>query len=241
MSIPSIMIFFGALLVAAGGLWAAYDQNEADKKLRKQNELISDQNSEIAKRNEAISNLLDKVSNSITGGDSYLSFSLQYNPDTNLIDVSAFIEGGKAHTPGKYSLSGLSIEIKNHDGTIVQQHANHEAHLSVVSKFPAIALNTENQYKYYQVVIFAKNGQYGQHFLLKKHTDGVWHTHSLRFNDLHNVELREEEIPTNYPEELKTKYISAKQWRDQIAKATNGEIVREQFRRHRDDETHYGL
>jgi hypothetical protein len=89
---PALLVFVGALFVAAGGFWASWRQ--------------SNFNIEIRAKNDEISRLQRENANAITGGDSFAFAGFQifgmdgkavnaYSMPDDLLLVPAFIHKGQ--------------------------------------------------------------------------------------------------------------------------------------------------
>jgi len=198
----SVIVFFGACLVAIGSFKAAHDQSKLEKKLRNQyatiesaNDIISeqnkqmqDQNSQIINKNEATILALDKVAKSVTGGDSYLSLSL-VECDENLFCLKGVVESLESNVPGIYPLNNIHIEVKGENGKLLTSLNSVTAHLSVDTEYARLEYDPNYQGLFIDVTIFASNGQYRQIFYALN-VDNHWEISSVRFNDMHKSLLR---------------------------------------------------
>ena len=74
--------------------------------------------------------------------------------------------------------------------------------------------------------------------MFKQHRDGIWYFHAIRWNDLHNFELRQEEFQSGYPDELKSQSPTVDECRGHDFNATR---KRSDWPDHRFRKTFYGL
>jgi hypothetical protein len=151
-----------------------------------------------------------------TCGDSYLSFHLRYNQETQQIDVSAYIEGCNPNTPGEYSLLSVKIDIYSDYNKLVHQFSGQDVHVGIVNEFPSLPLPVDGEFKACAIKVFARNGHYVQYFMVKKYINNMWYVHSFRFNDLYYDELRQEEFDWDYPDQLKLASPSEMDYRLQL-------------------------
>jgi len=99
---PALVVFLGAILVAAGGFWAAWRQ--------------SNFNAEIRNKNETIIGLQQENTNAITGGDSFAYvgfriFSLDgKSPNANAMPDDLFLVPDIIHS-GKYPLYDVKVRF----------------------------------------------------------------------------------------------------------------------------------
>ena len=157
---------------------------------------------QLAGITKALDKATERLIGHTTGGDSYLRFDLRPKSG-NIVEVSAYIESRQPHSPGKYPLSSVDISIMSDNDQIVRSFSGQDLHLGIVQKFPDIQLPNDRTFKFFNIKVHAKNGHYQQYFMLKKFADGNWYFHALRWNDLHNFTLRQEEFQSGYPDQLK--------------------------------------
>jgi hypothetical protein len=171
---------------------------------------------QLASVTEALQAATEQIISYQTCGDSYLSFRLRYNQETQQIDVSAYIEGCNPNIPGKYPLLSVKVDIFSDYDQLVGQFGGQDLHIGIINTFPSLSLPVDCEYKYYEFKVYARNGHYLQYFMLKKYINNIWYVHSFRFNDLYKHELRQEEFDGDYPDQLKLAIPSEVYYRSQL-------------------------
>ena len=158
--------------------------------------------SQLSQITLALNQATEKLIGHSTGGDSYLRFDLRHK-NGNTVEVRAYIESKRPHAPGKYPLTSVNISITTDNEQVVRSFSTLDLHLGITQTFPELQLPNDRNYKFFNIKVHAKNGHYQQYFMLKKFTDGKWYVHAIRWNDLHNFALRQEEFSSGYPDALK--------------------------------------
>lgn len=179
-----------------------------------------------------------------TGGDSYLAFDLTYSVHTKSVNVQAKLEGATSGKSARYPLLGVSVEIVDDNDEVLAFYPNETIYPGSWRRFKPLKLPWHKDHHSFFVRVSARNGAYGQHFLLKRHSSTTWRTQSILFHDLANREIRRECFDLGYPKSLKEQFPSSSSWRQGL-NIPDQQIYRE-LRRHLiqtppKNGQHYGL
>ncbi len=196
---------------------------EQQKKILELNNVIDNNLSQVKVINETQAKKLEYLKGSVTGGDSYLSILIyQYREKQNLLYFHCGVEGEMAHSPGKYPLTDVSIELYhyvNRQYELIRKIPAQTYGVNIDYDLGDILLNSNSNFEYYQIRIFTPKRNYWQHIFLKKDTDGFWYTHIIQDNEIYAINLRNNEFFGGYPEKLKKLYPTAIDYAPELMKA----------------------
>ncbi len=161
--------------------------------------------------NSTISNLDKSVTilNSLNGGDSYLDINIfqKHNKTANpSFFIMAIVQGKRPLEESQYSLLGTEIIIKADEETIYSTNKDFSI------KTPYCLLNytpsTKKDFIIFSITVVARNKNYMQYVIMKKHDDGYWYERNIKFDDLYGFLIRENYYRNGdyYPKELLNKY-----------------------------------
>lgn len=195
---------------------------EQQKKLLELNAVIDNNLSHIKEINEQQTKKIEYIKSNVTGGDSYLSTLIyQYRNKPNLLYFHCGVEGAKPHSPGKYPLTDVSIELyRYYNGhyELLRKQTPQTCGINIDYDLGDIVFNPISNFEYYQIRIFTPKRNYWQHMFLKKHLDGIWYTHFIQDNEIYGRNIRSNEFFDGYPEALKNSYPTAAEYAPELMK-----------------------
>ena len=190
---PALVVFVGALVVAAGGFWASWRQ--------------SNFNAEIREKNEAIARLQLESANAITGGDSFAWAVFQiFGADGSAVNANSMpddllLAPSFVHS-GKYPLYDVEVRFVSVAPGQPRDMASAMRSYSIGNMAPGLATATSIRLSHhgkdlsFNMFFAARNGLWTQHLRMRWVGDG-W--------AMANKVVREEgkelyrEVSANYP------------------------------------------
>lgn len=201
---PAVIIFIGALLLAAGGLWAAINQNQFESQLKAKQEALEAKNEEIIKLNQQIAKLSIHTMNMVTGGDSYayIEFGVTENRTAeNMRFSKAFI----SHE-GMYPLYDLTIQI--HDVTAgknilitLPRNIGSTGHIKIWPLNHEINIDLSGKTSQrFNIFFYARNGTWTQQMIYEKlETKWVSAIRVFRSNADEGIDILYKYINSEFP------------------------------------------
>ncbi len=106
---PAILIFIGVVISGAGAIWASIEQSQSEKQLREKAEEIARKSDDLVTKSNEITELNKKISQSITGGNSFAYLQPSY------LSGGVFPESLMLIHQGEYPLYDISIRVVDLD------------------------------------------------------------------------------------------------------------------------------
>lgn len=187
------------------------------QKLIEQNEQLNTSQTTIDKLrtenltlHDRVAHISNNIYNTMYGGDSYLSVDiLDYSGGANELTIMGIVEGDSPHKPGKYPINSAEISISL-DNNVIYAESKKGITTEVVFNLTKYHPPANKNFLVFSIQILASNKNYMQYIFMKKHTDGRWFFYKIGFDDLYKVLLRQQELQSGYPDDLKEKYPSIK-------------------------------
>jgi hypothetical protein len=188
---PALTVFFGAIVVALGGFWAAWRQ--------------SNFNSDIRQKNEEIARLQRENTSAITGGDSFCWMAFQMltidgnMPNAYSMPEDLLLAPFFAHV-GKYPLYDVTARIVDTDLLPTNIQAA-QSNGIVGNMTPGFGMTSTTRIRHhgkdfnFNVFYVARNGSWIQHLRMRWVGDG-WATAS---KVLRGKEVLYREVSANFP------------------------------------------
>lgn len=190
---------------------------------------LTSQNIQLSKKAGEVVELFKNIQ---TGGDSYLTIEIRYDPkkDTNNFLVFAEIEKMDSSEKGIYPLYNVDIMIES-EGKLVKTFKPRDFNSNTHYQIAKIPIPKDKNYRYYLVDVFALNRNYSQYFMMKRSKEDSWYWHRISFRDQSRSILRDNKFQYKYPEDLKSQPPQETMYTDKILKHTDErfEKMREEF------------
>jgi hypothetical protein len=199
-------------------------------KLLKSNLTISELAQQNADLSIKLSDKAQKIYGNVTGGDSYFSTLIyEYNDRPNQLYFHGIVESDKPHTPAKFPLSDVSIEVYQ-SNNLIKQIPPKTYGVDIDYNLGDLIFNPNLNFDYFQIRIFTPKRNYWQHLFLKRHSNGKLYSHIIQDDEIYGINIRNNEFFGDYPNELKKVYPTPNDYAKELMKEIP-EDVKKHFRK----------